>query len=384
MDPLALHPGASVREFTRHLDAWPVDVIGVNCSSGPAAAIETIGRMAEWTNKPLSAAPNAGLPATVNGQTIYPCSPEYMAESARRLLQTGVRILGGCCGTTPEHIRGIRAVVDASGGLSGRAVIQVDDRAAAEEFLEILPAASRSRLGAKLVAGEFLTIVEMLPPHGSDGSKEVAAAIESCPSGVDCISVSDRPSGKGRMPSAIAGCHLLQRVTGMECALEITGRAGNTSSWRTALLDAFALGVRNVSCGVDAIGLTAAIARMKQTPFLAGVVVDPSAPDLEEELRRFELQVKSGADYLVTRPVFDLDLLDEFLNRIEPHRLPVVVGIRRLRSSGEAEFLINERRVKVPPDYLSRLAEGGELEGLAIAQEMVDRLRGRVAGIQYR
>lgn len=399
-DDGSLACGASTREFTRCLDQWPVDVIGLNCSSGPGVMLDTLQKMAGWTTKPLSAAPNAGLPAMVDGRTVYPCSPDYMAAVSRRFLLAGARIVGGCCGTTPEHIRRIRGAMEE--GIPGlaRATATVEEPGRAEAASEITPAALRSRLGAKLAAGEFVTIVELAPPRGLEISKEIAAAIEGRFAPIDCIAVSDRPAGRARM-SALAACHLIQqhiliRQLGIECVLEIGGRADNVFAWQSLLLDAQALGVRNVSCRVDAAGLAATVAEMNrgQTSLLVGVAVDPSSPDGDGELRRFESQARAGVDYIVARPVFDLDILDEFLKRVEPYQLPVIAGIGVLKSSREAELLIEAHGMAVPAGYVARLREAesgspesggaeGHAEGLAIAGEMRERLRGRVAGIQF-
>ncbi len=412
-----LASGASTREFTESMDAWPVDAIGLNCSSGPKAILETIEAMAAWTAKPLSVMPNAGLPTAVDGRNLYSCSPAYLAKYARRFLRAGARIVGGCCGTTPEHIREIRGAVDEIQPQQWQVNSNVAEPAEAPEALEPIPAAGRSGLGAKLAAGRFVTMVEIVPPRGPDVSHEIAGAIQCKQAGIDCITVPDGPRASARM-SAPAVCRLIQQQAGIECLLHVCCRDRNVMGLQSALLGAHALGIRNLLCltgdppnhtgtypdatavfDVDSIGLTAMAAHLNQgldlgghplgsqTSLLIGVAANPGAPDLEQELRRFELKVKAGAEYVVTQAIFDEGLLERFLKRIEAYKLPVIAGIWPLTSFRNAEFLINELCTPVPDEFMARMsvAESGEAaraEGVAIAREMAERARGMVAGVQ--
>jgi methionine synthase / methylenetetrahydrofolate reductase(NADPH) len=382
--------GASVREFATRLEAWPVDVIGVNCSSGPRVVLETARKMAAWTTKPLSLMPNAGLPAVIDGRSGYPCSPQYLAGFARDFVRLGARIVGGCCGTTPEHIRQICAAREGVPVEVDRPRVMADEPVQEQHALEPIPAAARSALGAKLAAREFVTIIEMLPPLGPEAAKEIAAAIEYQRAGIGFVATA--AEGAGARWSAPAACHRIQQAAGIECVLQVRG--GDPRAVQSELLSADALGIRNVLCGANSPGSPAIASNLtrgldlgghplgSQTCFLVGILVgvplDPSFAEPDETLRR--------VDFVITEPVFDLDVLSEFLKRIEPYRLPIIAGIRLLTSLADAEFLINERRTPVPSAYLDRMrvSEAGrseEEEGLLIAREMVERLRGMVAGV---
>jgi len=393
----------------------PVDVIGLNCSSGPKVMLETLEKMAAYTRKPLSALPNAGLPASVDGRNIYLCSAEYMAHYAARFLQTGARIVGGCCGTTPEHIRQICNEVRSLQPVHTSA-IHVDEPAHKPAPMAKIPVADKSKLGAKLAAGTFVSFVEILPPRGLDASKEIAGAKLCKDAGIDCINVPDGPRASARL-SAQVTCQLIQQEAGIEAVLHFCCRDRNILGIQSELLGAHKVGIRNLICitgdpprmgiypdatavfDVDAIGLCNIVNNLNhgmdlgsnpigsQTALLLGVGVNPGAYNLENELRRFEAKVKAGAEYAVTQPVFDLDLLDAFLNRTQEFGIPVIAGIWPLTSFRNAEFMVNELRVPVPEPYMERMrradnAEAARAEGVAIAREMVERVRPLVAGVQ--
>jgi methionine synthase / methylenetetrahydrofolate reductase(NADPH) len=416
-DDGTLASGASTREFTELLDEWPVDVIGLNCSSGPKALLETIEAMAAWTSKPLSVMPNAGLPTAVDGRNVYSCSPEYMAQYARRFLRAGVRILGGCCGTTPEHIREIRDVVRETQPEARASLTLSPAQPQSHGTMQTIPVAERSGLGAKLAAGRFVAMIEIVPPRGPDVSREIAGAIQCQQAGIDCITVADGPRAGARM-SAPALCQLIQQQAQIECVLQVCCRDRNVRGLQSALLGAHALDIRNLICitgdplnhlgaypdatavfEVDSIGLTAMAAHLNrgldlgghplgsQTSLLLGVAANPGAPDLDQELRRLELKVKAGAEYVVMQAIFDVGLLERFLKRIEAYKLPVIAGIWPLTSFRNAEFMIHELRTPVPSEYMARMsvARSGEqarAEGVAIAREIVERSRGMLAGVQ--
>ena len=410
--------GASTREFTELLDEWPVDVIGVNCSSGPKTILETIEAMSAWTSKPLSAMPNAGLPTAVNGRNIYSCTPEYMAQYARRFVRAGVRILGGCCGTTPQHIRVIReAVQNSQLEPLPASIAEAGPAQSAAQPMEPISIAERSGLGAKLVAGRFVAVVEILPPRGPDVSREIAGALQCKQAGFDCITVPDGPRASARMSAPALG-QLIQQQAEMECVLHVCCRDSNVLALQSALLGAHALGIHNLLCltgdppnhqgtypdatavfDMDSIGLTAMAAHLNrgmdlgghplgsQTSLLVGVVANPGAADLDEEVRRFERKVRAGAEYAITQAIFDVDLLERFLKRIEAYKIPVLAGIWPFTTFRNAEFMIHELGTPVPSDFMARMsmAESGEAaraEGVAIAREVVARARGLVSGIQ--
>jgi homocysteine S-methyltransferase len=413
-----LRDGASTETFTRSLGEWPVDVIGVNCSAGPKVALETVEKMLALTDKPLSAMPNAGLPATVEGRNIYLCSPEYMAQYARRFLQAGVRVIGGCCGTTPEHIKQICGEVRSLQPVQHhKPTVTVTDNSKTEvKRLPKIPLGEKSQLGAKLAAGKFVSFVEILPPRGVDASKEIAGARLCRDNGIDCINVPDGPRASARL-SAQVTCQLIQQKAEIEAVLHFCCRDRNILSIQSELLGAHTTGVRNLICitgdpprmgtypdasavfDVDAIGLTNIVNNLNQgldiggnpigsqTGMLIGIGANPGALNMDEELRRFAWKVEAGAEYVVTQPVFDLDLLEQFLRNTEQYKLPIIAGIWPLTSYRNAEFMVNELRVPVPQEYMNRMrradsAEKAREEGISIAREMASRTRRTVQGAQ--
>lgn len=408
--------GSTPETYTKALDALPVDVIGLNCSSGPKVMLETLERVAPHTNKPLSAMPNAGRPTSVEGRNIYLCSPEYMAQYARRFLQMGAKIVGGCCGTTAEHIKEIRTEVKSLSPGSRWHAVQVDEPEQRPHELPKVPVAEKSKLGQKLAAGEFVSFVEILPPKGIDASKEIAGAKLCKDAGIDCINVPDGPRASARL-SAQVTCHLIQRDADIEAVLHFCCRDRNILSIQSELLGAHSVGVRNLICitgdpprmgtypdatavfDVDAIGLIRIANNLNQgldlggnpmgsqTAMLIGMGANPGALNMDEELRRFEKKVAAGGEYIVTQPVFDLDLLEKFVKRIEGYKLPLIAGIWPLTSFRNAEFMVNELRVPVPQVYMDRMkaaesADAARAEGVAIAREMVEQVQPLVAGVQ--
>jgi len=410
-------PGGTETEvYTRRLDEWPADVIGVNCSVGPKTTLETVERMMGFSSKPVSAMPNAGVPVRVEGRNLYLCSPEYMAQYARRLLWAGARIVGGCCGTTPEHIKLIHAEARSLQPVQKKLGVTVEEPKTKAHAIPKVAVAEKSHLGAKLAAGKFVAFVEILPPRGVDASKEIAGAKLCAANGIDCINVPDGPRASARMSSQVT-CQLIQREAGIEAVNHFCCRDRNILGIQSELLGAHCAGVRNLICitgdpprmgsypdatavfDVDAIGLVNIVNNLNhgldiggnamgsQTALLIGVGANPGALNMDEEIRRFEWKVQAGAEYVVTQPVFDLALLEEFLKRIAHVKIPVICGIWPLTSYRNAEFMVNELRVPVPEYYLERMrqvdnAEKSREEGVAIAREMVQRVHGMVQGVQ--
>ena len=414
-----LRGGADTETFTRRLDEWPVDVIGANCSAGPKVMLETIEKMMLYSKKPMSAMPNAGHPQRVEGRNIYLCSPEYMSQYARRFLWAGVKIIGGCCGTTPEHIKLVRS--EARSLQPGQAhiatpVVETLGTGKPVQKMPKIAVKDKSELGAKLAAGTFVAFVEILPPRGVDASKEIAGAALCKAHGIDCINVPDGPRASARM-SAQVTCQLIQREAGIEAVNHFCCRDRNILGIQSELLGGHAAGVRNLICitgdpprmgpnlnatavfDVDAIGLVNIVNNLNhgldisgnpmgsQTALLLGVGANPGALNIDEEIHRFELKVEAGAEYAVTQPVFDLDLLERFLKLTERFRIPVICGIWPLTSYRNAEFMVNELRVPVPEHFMERMrkvdnAEKARAEGVAIAREMTARVRQMVQGVQ--
>jgi homocysteine S-methyltransferase len=408
--------GSTPETFTPRLEEWGADVIGCNCSVGPVAMLDAIERVRALTSLPLSAQPNAGIPRSVEGRNIYLCSPEYMASYARKFVAAGVRLVGGCCGSTPEHIRVMKAALRASEARSKVVAAGASGAVAAPPPSPALPLEKRSKLGAKLAAGEFLTMVEIVPPKGTDIRKEIEGARFLKSVGVDGINIPDSPRASARMSNQALSL-LVQQQVGIEAVLHYTCRDRNVLCIQSDLLGAAATGIRNLICitgdppkmgnypdatavfDVDAIGLVNIVQNLNRgldiggnpigvgTSFVIGVGANPGVPNLDEEIRRFEYKVEAGAEYAVTQPVFDLSLLETFLRHIEHCRIPVVAGIWPLVSVRNAEFMKNELRVSVPNSILDRMSraktpEAAREEGITIAREMLVAVRDMVQGAQ--
>ena len=406
--------GSSPEQAARLLTEWGADAIGVNCSTGPATVLTAIECMRKATTLPLAAMPNAGMPRAVEGRNIYLCSPEYMASFARKAIAAGAQIVGGCCGTTPNHIRAMRSAMRA---LDAQARVVVSG-AAPELNTETPPAplAARSHIGALVAEGRFVTLVEIVPPRGIDCVKEIEGARLLAGLGVHAINVPDSPRASARM-SAQSLCIQIQQHTGIETVLHYTCRDRNILSIQSDLLGASSIGLRNILCltgdppklgnypdatavfDVDAIGLVNIVRRLNygldigansigaSTNLTIGVAANPGVPDIENELRRFKYKVEAGAEYAITQPVFDLRLLESFLERIQEFRIPVIAGIWPLTSLRNAEFMKNDLRVSMPEEIMLRMAQtdspdAARKEGVLIAQEMLEAVRPLVQGVQ--
>jgi methionine synthase / methylenetetrahydrofolate reductase(NADPH) len=407
--------GSTPEVFTPRLADWGADVIGCNCSVGPVAMLDSIERIRALTSLPLAAQPNAGIPRSVEGRNIYLCSPEYMASYARKFVAAGVRLVGGCCGTTPDHIRVMKSALRV-GEARARVNPLPTKGPAGPTAAPTVPIAERSRLGAKIAAGDFVTMVEIVPPKGTDIRKEVEGARFLKSVGVDAINIPDSPRASARMSNQALSL-LIQQEIGIEAILHYTCRDRNVLCIQSDLLGAAATGIHNLICitgdppkmgnypdatavfDVDAIGLVNIVHNLNRgvdignnpigpgTSFVIGVGANPGLPNMDEEIRRFEYKVQAGAEYAVTQPVFDLSLLENFLRRIEHCRIPVVAGIWPLVSVRNAEFMKNELRVSVPDSILERMSraatpEAAREEGIAIAREMVIAVREMTQGAQ--
>src|SRR5215472_325435 len=378
--------GASPETFTAKLEEWGADVIGCNCSVGPVAMLEAIERIRRATELPLSAQPNAGIPRSIEGRNIYLCSPEYMASYARKFVSAGVGLVGGCCGTTPEHIKAMKAALRMNDVKGRTGTFHVVAERKRESSIAPPPLSQRSNLGRKLAAGEFVALVEIVPPKGIDFRKEVEGAKYLKAAGIDAINIPDSPRASARL-SNLALCILVQQQAGIETALHFTCRDRNVLSMQSELLGCYAMGmvnlVHNLNFGLDLGGNAIG----SGTQFAIGVGANPGIGDIDEEVRRFAYKVEAGADYAVTQPVFDVTLLEQFLRRIEHCRIPVLAGIWPLISVRNAEFMKNELRVSVPDAILERMtrapnADAARAEGILIAREMLHQVRGLVQGAQ--
>ncbi|WP_433966074.1 bifunctional homocysteine S-methyltransferase/methylenetetrahydrofolate reductase [Tunturiibacter gelidiferens] len=413
--------GASAETAAIKLTEWGADAVGCNCSAGPATVLSVIERMRPVTTLPLAAMPNAGIPRAVEGRTIYLTSPEYMASFTRKLVKAGASIVGGCCGTTPSYTRAMKSSLRALGAMEGGIeVMQRNGTGKATTIKESKvsppPLAERSKIGSMVAAGEFVTMVEIVPPKGIDCSKELDGAAQLHRLGVDAINVPDSPRASARM-SAQSLCVQIQQHVGIETILHYTCRDRNVLSIQSDLLGASSIGLKNILCltgdppklgnypnatavfDVDAIGLVNVVRNLnygldignnsigESTGFSIAVAANPGVQDMDQEVRRFAFKVEAGAEYAITQPVFDMRVLEEFLRRIEGFRIPVIAGIWPLTSLRNAEFMKNDLRVSMPDEIMARMAtaltpEAGRLEGVKIAQEMLAEAKPMVQGVQ--
>lgn len=411
--------GTPPERFAPELERHGATILGVNCAVGPAPMLETIERMEAVTRLRLSAQPNAGKPRDVEGRNIYLCSPEYMATYARRFVQHNVRVVGGCCGTTPEHIRQIKAAVRGSTPVAGRVTLTSvgTARPAGAGETPPVPRSQKSKLAAALAAGRFVLGVEVLPPRGYESEAVVAGASRLRARGIDFVNIPDGVRAGARL-SAMALAVLIEQRAELETLLHYACRDRNLLGIQSDLLGAHALGLRNVLLitgdpgrvgdypdatavfDVDSIGLTNVVSRLnhacdvggqdigRPTAFHMGVSFNPSAPNLEEELRRFAYKVEAGAEFVLTRPIFDVAAFERVAKPLESSRLPVVAGIVPFENARNAEFLANEvPGVRVPEALLDRMRradrpEAGVDEGIRIARELAAALRPMVQGLQ--
>jgi homocysteine S-methyltransferase len=414
--------GTTPEVFTSRLDEWGADVIGLNCGVGPAIVLTGLEKMRTVTNKKLSAQPNAGLPRDVQGRQFYMCSPEYMAKFAKRLIQAGAKFIGGCCGTTPSHIKLITDAVRAASPRKQRVIIKeaaarVDELTPAD--IQVVPPEERSLWSRKITNGEFVTSVEVLPPKGCDARKTLDSIRLLKEAGVDGVNIPDGPRAQTRM-SAQATAVLVERDIGIEAVLHYCCRDRNLLGMMSDLLGAAALGIRNLLLitgdppkmgpypdatavfDIDSIGLTNMVNKLNHgldlgnntigqpTAFCIGVGCNPGAINMDEEIKRFEYKIEAGAQYAITQPVFDTEQLCEFLKRIEHVRVPIVAGIWPLVSYRNAEFLHNEvPGVRVTPSIMERMRiasekskEAARDEGLQIARESLLEVKSLIQGVQ--
>jgi methionine synthase I (cobalamin-dependent)/5,10-methylenetetrahydrofolate reductase len=410
--------GTTPEVFAKKLEDWEADAIGVNCSVGPAPMLQCIEKMARVTNLPLSAMPNAGSPQEIDGRNIYLSSPDYMAEYAKRFIQAGVKILGGCCGTTPAHIRAIRGAIRALRPPQRAAVI-VSSRPDEKKEEKKTRLRDKSDLGRKLEDGDFVTSVEIVPPRGHDAGAAIETARMLERHRVDCVNIPDGPRASARMsPMALAS--ILVASTNMEILLHYTCRDRNLLGMQSDLLGLSAQNIRNLLIitgdppklgdypnatavfDVDSIGLTNVVSSLnrgtdiggrkmdKPTSFLIGVGVNPGAIHLDHEITRFEAKVDAGAEFAITQPVFDVQILENFLKRVKGLRLPILAGIWPLWSLRNAEFMKNEvPGTSIPDEIIERMRcaqdispERARQEGVAIARQILSVVKGMVQGIQ--
>ena len=414
--------GATPDIFTKRLDEWGADVIGLNCGVGPTHVLQEIENMRKITDKKLSAQPNAGLPRDVQGRQFYMCSPEYMSEFARRFIQAGASFIGGCCGTTPAHIKLMSSSVRSLSPRQTQVTVKepvTSPKGKKTAPVEPVSPLDRSNWSRKIAQGEFVTSVEVLPPKGITAERTLKSINFLKEAGVDAVNIPDGPRAQTRM-SAQATAILVEQQLGLETVLHYCCRDRNLLGMMSDLLGAAGLGLRNLLIitgdppkmgpypdatavfDIDSIGLTNMVNKLnhgldlgnnpigKPTAFSIGVGVNPGAINLEEEIRRFEWKVEAGAEYAITQPVYDTEQLQTFLEKISHVRIPIVAGIFPLISSRNAEFMHNEvPGVRVTQEIRDRMRiasekskEHAKEEGLLIARESLDEIKDSLQGVQ--
>jgi homocysteine S-methyltransferase len=417
--------GTSPAEVARLAKEWGASVVGVNCSDGPMGVLAAVEQMVP-VGLPVLASPNAGLPRVIDERTIYVSTPEYFGVYAQRMFRIGVRMMGGCCGTTHEHIRRIAASARMMAGFAGDLTPRTDDGDRGESWSEGVssstsvavdarPFGERSGLAEKIARGKFVVSVEVSPPAGLDPSRAVAAAKSLKAGGIDVINIADGARAQARM-SNLAMAVRVQREAGIETILHVCGRDRNLLATIAHLLGAHDLGIRNLVIitgdppkmgdypdatavyDLDSVGMLKLASRLNHgvdpggkplsatTSFLLATGVEPAALNYDRELERLREKKAAGAEVVMTQPVYAPEVLDRFLADVAPLGLPVLVGLLPLASYRNAEFLHNEvPGMQVPEDVRERMRKAGSgpsarKEGVAIAREMLERVRGRVAG----
>ncbi len=410
-----LGSGESLAEAAQRLAALPLAGLGISCSLGPEFVLEAAEELVGLTRLPVFAQPNAGPARPHEGRQIPLCTPEYLGTYAKFMYQKGVRVVGGCCGTTPQHIKAVCASLLSLQPRIRAQEVEGDDPAKAEP----LPPERLSRLGRKLAAGEFVTSVEITPPRGWSAAKVIEKARALKEAGVAAVNIPDGPRATARM-NAMVLAMLIEREVGIEAVLHVCCRDRNLIGLQSDLLGSAAFGLKNLLIitgdppklgdypdatavfDLDSVGLVRLAACLNRgldlagkpigepTSFLAGVGANPTAVDLERELRHLERKAAAGAAFAVTQPVFDVGALERFIRRVEHLRLPVIAGIWPLVSLKNAQFMQREvPGVDVPDEVVARMARAQEKgaeaaleEGMTIAREALGRVRGLVAGAQ--
>ena len=409
--------GTSPEDVATAVTAWGADVIGINCSVGPAVMLDAVERMAQVTDLPLSAQPNAGLPRAVGDRKIYLASPEYMAQYARRMIEAGARFVGGCCGTSPEHIRSVRALVGGQRPPSTRVRPGSHAEPHATPIQPDVPLGERSAWGRKIAEGSFVTSIEVTPPRGWDAEDLLGQCRRIQAAGADTVNVLDHPHAHARM-SALPAAMLIEREVGIETIVHYPCRDRNMTRMISDLLGAAAAGLHNLllvtgrppttgpypdstaSLDIDSIGLTNVVHGLNRgvdpggnaigvpTRFVIGARVNQVAVDQDREAGRLKWKVDAGVDFVITQPVFDAGRLHAFLERVPDVSIPVVASLRPLTSLREAEFLHNEvPGVHVPEEIMNRMAdaerdgeEAARTEGVKVALGVFESIRDSIAG----
>ncbi|MER3456528.1 MAG: bifunctional homocysteine S-methyltransferase/methylenetetrahydrofolate reductase [candidate division GAL15 bacterium] len=401
--------GHTPAEVVEALQPLGVAAVGANCSVGPLPMVDVVSAMVRVASVPVTAMPNAGYPARVEGRYVYSTPPRYFAEHARRMAQAGARVVGGCCGTTPEHIAAVaEALRDLRPAPQPRVVVTLPRRPEAAP-----PPVGATELSRKL-STQFVISVEVDPPKGTDPTKDLLGAQLVKQRGADAVNVGDSPLGRVRM-SAAALCVLIQQHVGIETIIHFTTRDRNLMALQADLIGLHALGVRNVLAltgdppragdypaatavyDTDSVGLVRILKRLNEgvdlagkpigqpTSFCVGVAFDLYPDTLDHQMRRLDEKVQAGADFIMTQPIFEPETLDHYLRRVGCPPLPMLVGVLPLQSSRHAEFLHHEvPGIHIPDWVRRRMGEAGNRgreEGLRLAAELLDAIADRIHGV---
>ncbi len=432
--------GQSAARVATVLSDLGVDVMGANCSVGPAATFDALQEMITQIKQqqndrtPLfSAQPNAGLPTRIDNRFFYVATPDYFSDYALRFVKAGVHLIGGCCGTTPRHIAAMRAALDglygtslqSSNGATEKTVPSVSVAASSgqeiiarliEEEIILPQQGSKTRLQEKLAAGEFVVSVELDPPKGLNPGKILEGAALLQEAGVDCINIADSPMARVRM-GCIALARLIQDHLGIETIIHFTTRDRNLMALQSELLGAHALGIRNILAltgdplrvgdypnttgvwNVDSVGLMAVIKGMNEGHDAAGSSIgaqgsfhigaalnlNMTEEQTEQEIARYRRKIEAGAQFIMTQPIYELAPLLDFLERVGTPPIPLILGCIPLHSSRHAEYLHNEvPGITIPDDVRARMrlaGEHGHEEGLKLAQELLIAARSQIQGV---
>ena len=436
--------GTTVEQMARTMSETDAEVLGLNCSVGPSATLDAVERLVEVAGRPVSALPNAGLPRTVADRKIYLASPEYVARYARRMADAGARFLGGCCGTTAEHIRHMAAHLETAGaplrrqgggaaerrggsragGVAGRTAggrsdegVTPGDAQDADGSATPIRLGERSALGRRLAEGDFVRGIELIPPRGWEPESLVTAARATREGGFNTVHLLDSSARYSRM-SPLAAAIVIEREVEIEAVPHYTCRDRNMLGMVGDLLGAASAGLRNLLLvtgdpprggpydtggvfDIDSIGLTNVVRELNAgrdpggesigppTRFVTGVALNPSAVDPDAEIRRFMWKADAGADFAVTQPVYDAGAFLRFLDRVEVFGVPILAGLLPPLSLRNAEYLANEvPGLSIPRRVIDRMHDAAERgpdaeadEGVTIAAEVFEAIRDRVAGV---
>ncbi|MDD5011178.1 MAG: bifunctional homocysteine S-methyltransferase/methylenetetrahydrofolate reductase [Phycisphaerae bacterium] len=390
--------------------------VGLNCSIGPAPMLEILPLIKKATAKPISLQPNAGLPQNIDGRTVYMCNPEYMAEYAKRFYEKGVKIIGGCCGTTPEHIKQmVKTVRPLHKADLSAAVIEVKPSPKQTIAQKPVELKVKSKLGEKLASGQKIYSIEISPPKGTDVS-QLIEKVKLCEKyGIDAVNIPDGPRASSRLSAMITAVKIRQSCN-IETLLHFCCRDRNIIAMQSDLLGIQAVDIRNVLIitgdppklgeypdatavfDLDSIALTKVVSNLNRgidiagnsisppTSLVAGVGANPVASDLDREITRYKKKVEAGAEFAITQPVFDEKTFFKFLELTKDCKIPVIAGIWPFTSYKNAEFMANEvPGVVVPPKILEKMsrakdANDGKKLGVQIAVELMDKIKDNVAG----